>query len=153
MPSAGPQKAHQGSVGEGRGSEAALPSLQSKAGQAPVGLGTISHLWHRATEAKAPASLRARDWQQPHSLLSCFCRFCCDQPCFKHVSTDPDSVLCGLTGGLCGRKGTDSSCRGEEGGQGQLRAHLALLGSSDVSEIAASPSERVSPPQPGSPCG
>ncbi|KAF6094791.1 hypothetical protein HJG60_011886 [Phyllostomus discolor] len=98
MPSAGPQNAHQGPVGEGRGSEAALPSLQSKAGQAPVGLGTISHHWHRATEAKAPASLRARDWQQPHSLLSCFCRFRCDQPCFKHVSTDPDSVLCGLTG-------------------------------------------------------
>lgn len=60
MPSAGPQNAHQGSVGEGRGSEATLPSLQSKAGQAPVGLGTISHHWHRAAEAKAPASLSQR---------------------------------------------------------------------------------------------
>lgn len=131
MPSAGPQNAHQGSVGEGRGSEATLPSLQSKAGQAPVGLGTISHHWHRAAEAKAPASLRARDWQQPHSLLSCFCRFCCDQPCFKHVSTDPDSVLCGLVGVFVEERAQTHHAEVKKGEQGQLRAHLALLGSSD----------------------
>lgn len=31
---------------------------------------------------------------------------CCDQPCFKHVSPDPDCVLRGLMAGLCGRKDT-----------------------------------------------
>ena len=130
MPSAGPQNAHQGSVGEGRGSEAALPSLQSKAGQAPVGFGTILNHWHRAAEAEAPARLRAGDWQQPRSLLFCFCRFCCDQPCFKHASADPDSVLCGLTGGFVEER-AQTRHAGEEGGQGQPTAHLALLGSSD----------------------
>ena len=29
---------------------------------------------------------------------------CCDQPCFKHVLTDPDSVLCGLMGGFVAGK-------------------------------------------------
>lgn len=53
------QNAPHSSVGEGRGSGAAL---QDTAGHAPVGLGTISHHQHQAAEAKALARLRARDW-------------------------------------------------------------------------------------------
>lgn len=99
---AGPRHAHQGSVGEGRGSGAAL---QGKAGHAPVGLGTISPHRHQEAEAKTPARLRATETSGdlaaatlPSSSVSAGSD-CCDQPRFKHVSRDPDSVLCGLMGG------------------------------------------------------
>lgn len=105
VPPAGPQHAHQGSVGEGRGSGAALPPLQGKAGHASVGLGTISPHRHQEAEAKTPARLRATETSGnlaaatlPSSSVSAGSD-CCDQPCFKHVSSDPDSVLCGRMGG------------------------------------------------------
>lgn len=110
------QDAHQCSLWGQGGSGAALPpARQGKAEQAPAGLGTSSHHLSQEAEAKSPARLRATETGgaggghapllfSPVSAGS----DCCDQPYFKHVSTDPDSVLCGLMGGfVAGRTQTD----------------------------------------------
>lgn len=103
---AGAQNAHQGPGEEGRGKciSPALP-LKGEAGHARWGLGPILHHRSQEAEAKAPARLRATEtgWGLAWAtLLSSPLLLpvsdCCDQPCFKHVLTDSDSVLCGLMG-------------------------------------------------------
>lgn len=50
---------------------------------------------------------------------------CCDQPYFKYVLTDSDSVSCGLIGGLGAL--WQEGCRGDRE-HGQSKAFLALIG-------------------------
>ena len=103
--------AHQDPVGEGRESGRALPSHPHphphppRRGRAcPLGLGTISH--HGSSRSYSTCQAEShRDWWGagrvtfPSSPISAGFD-CCNQPYFKHVSTDPDSVLCGLMGGF-----------------------------------------------------
>lgn len=105
MPPVGSHKCPCSPWGRGWGSGATLP-LQGMAGPAPVGLGTISN--HQRGEAEAKALTRL----QPQALAGAGAAplpsptpvsahpDCCDQPRFKHVSIDPDSLLCGLLGDL-----------------------------------------------------
>lgn len=102
MPLLGCTECPPGLCGAGEGKCIALP-LPARHGKGmPLwGLGP-SHTTHtyQEAEAKAPARLRATESGGGHTpfLFSFLPVLTCDQPCFKHVSTDPDSVLCGLIG-------------------------------------------------------
>lgn len=94
----------------GRGGEVEQP-CKARQGMPQWGLGPsrttsikqqkLKH-WLRATETGIDLAVA----MLPCSPVSAGSD-CCYQPHLKHVSSDPDSVLCGLMGGLCGRKDTD----------------------------------------------